>query len=333
MHMNDTAQTLQVYTADMLPAIDGVNTGDALGFASELSLDDSYRLEHDAKPQKLALYALENGHFRIASETGVGTVGATVVIDSCLTFMCDNSQTKDVLVLVEVDETGDVAQIYAMPLAPLDRRDDHRLVRIEVETAPLRFARIASLGFIRGTHLTLSTGQQRRVEELKPGDMLLTRNSGPQPIRWIGQHTLRASGDFAPVKISKGTLNNANDLLVSPDHRLFVYQREDKLGAGRPEVLLRAAHLVNGHSITVQEGGHVDYFQLLFDDHQIVYAEGIAAETLLISPHTRSALPEDIARTLDQKLSRSAHNAIEVKRSLLAGPNAAELLAQASRGK
>ena len=133
------------------------------------------------------------------------------------------------------------------------------------KTPPLRFAQVACVSFTRGTRLSLATGEQRAVEALKIGDKLLTRDDGPQEIRWIGHHTVRALGDFAPVMITKGTLHNENDLLVSPDHRLFVYQREDKLGAGRAEVLLKARHLVNGESVFVQEGGFVDYFQILFE--------------------------------------------------------------------
>tara|TARA_B110000967_G_scaffold63843_1_gene65749 strand:+ start:73 stop:369 length:297 start_codon:yes stop_codon:yes gene_type:complete len=83
-------------------------------------------------------------------------------------------------------------------------------------------------------------------------------------------------------------------LLVSPDHRLFVYQRQDKLGAGRSEVLVKVRHLVNGDSVYRHDGGFVDYFQLLFDKHQIIYAEGIAAESLQIDPRTRAAVPEDV---------------------------------------
>jgi hypothetical protein len=49
-------------------------------------------------------------------------------------------------------------------------------------------------------------------------------------------------GEFAPIVITKGALHNENDLPVSPDHRLFVCQREDKLGAGRSEVLVKVRH-------------------------------------------------------------------------------------------
>ena len=83
-------------------------------------------------------------------------------------------------------------------------------------------------------------------------------------------------GDLDGKKVPMG--HNENDLLVSPDHRLFIYQRSDALGAGRHEVLVRARHLVNGDSVLRDSGGFVDYFQILFDAHQIIYAEALRLE-------------------------------------------------------
>ena len=54
------------------------------------------------------------------------------------------------------------------------------------------------------------------------------------------------------------------------------------------------------------DGGFVDYFQLLFDEHQIIYAEGIAAESLLIDPRTLAAVPEDV-RTANGNSTDHAH--------------------------
>ena len=333
--LSETAQALQVYPAEMLPVSNGANFGDVLSYAADLILDDSYQLAPGAAPLKLGLHALENGHFRVADDTEVGTAGATVVLDSCITLMDMLSQAVECLLLVEVDSEGHVARIYAMPLAPLMPKQDYRLVGIDTDNAPLRFAQVACVSFTRGTKLTMATGEQRAVETLRLGEKILTRDDGPQPVRWIGHHTVRAVGDFAPVMITKGTLHNENDLLVSPDHRLFIYQRSDRLGAGRAEVLLKASHLVNGDTVFVQEGGFVYYFQILFDAHQIVFAEGIAAETLLIDPRTRSALPENVAETLGGTLAGHKHRAqgeFEVGKRLLNRPDAAELLLRASKG-
>lgn len=44
-------------------------------------------------------------------------------------------------------------------------------------------------------------------------------------------------------------------------------------------MLVAAKHLINDHSIRQITGGTVDYIHILFDDHQIIMAEGIASES------------------------------------------------------
>lgn len=329
------AQTIPVYPSRMLRAENGANMGDGLGFAAELVPEDSYALTQGAAPLMLSVHPGEEGRFRIAERSAAGHPGATLVLDSCLTFMTRRSEVIEVLVLVEIDEVGHATEIYALPMAPLEAKTDYLLVGIDTEGALKRFAQLACVSFSRGTHITLASGEQRRVEDLRVGDRVLTRDDGPQPIRWIGHSTTRATGAFAPIVIRAGALHNTGDLVVSPDHRLFIYQRSDALGIGRAELLVKARHLVNGETITVQEGGFVDYFQLLFDAHQIIFAEGIAAETLLADPRTRPAIPRELAerlRAAPQGHEGAEHLEFEVTGSLVDRPDLAEILRRASIG-
>lgn len=326
-------QTLQVHLAQDISVVTGANMGDPLSFAEELEFDDTYEIATNATTHRLMMKGVADGHFEIYKGSRVGTPGHRVIIDSCLTFMTNRSGTIEMLVLVEVDGLGDVAAIYALPLEPLLPRTEYTLVGADTEHARAKFAQVACVSFSRGTKITLATGAQMPIEDLKIGDRVLTRDDGPQPVRWIGSSTTRATGDLAPVRIRKGALNNSDDLVVSPEHRLFIYQRSDALGAGRHEILVRARHLVNGDTITQKDGGFIDYFQLLFDHHQIIYAEGIAAETLLVDTRTRGALPADLADAIENALPDHAqrpHLEFEVAQSLLDHPNMAEILRRAS---
>ena len=77
----------------------------------------------------------------------------------------------------------------------------------------------------------------------------------------------------------------------------------------------------------------MDYFQLLFDGHQIIYAEGIAAESMLVDSRTRPVLPEAISDKLGELLPGHAtrpHAGLDVQKHLLARPDAADLLRKAS---
>ncbi|HBM58183.1 MAG TPA: hypothetical protein DD444_03195 [Citreicella sp.] len=329
------AHSVAIYGADQFRVCEGANLGDGVSFAAELELNDIYQLSPRAEPQRLSLIPAAASPFRLAPGTKTGTPGAALHLDCCLTFMTGSGATTEALVLVETDAQGGVLAVFLLPLGPLVARQDYALVGISTEEALGRFAQAACTAFSRGTAITLATGAQCPVEALRVGDMVLTRDDGPQPIRWIGQRTQRATGDFAPVLIRAGTLNTARDLLVSPDHRLFIYQREDRLGAGRAELLVRARHLVNGHSIRRVDGGFVEYFQMLFDHHQIIYAEGIAAESLLVDSRTRAALPGELTPALAALLprhSQSNQSGFEVQEALLRRSDAADLLRRASTG-
>jgi hypothetical protein len=320
-------QTILVYPARDFTVIDGVADGDPVSFADELVMDDVYQLGESAARASLALALSAGGQVaNVAAHSGIGRPGNVVHFDSCLTFMAPDGTTIEALVLVEVEDAA-VASVYLLPLGVLEARTGYRLVGVDRQTATTRFAEVACVSFTRGTHITLASGEQTPIEELKVGDRVLTRDDGPQPIRWIGQNTIRAVGAFAPVMIRQGALHNENDLILSPDHRIFVYQRQDRLGAGRAEILVKVRHLVNGTSVVQLDGGFVEYFQLLFDDHQIIYAEGIAAESLLIDPRTRAALPEGVGRT--RHVYRQ-HLGYEVQESLLSAPDAVDLLRRAS---
>jgi len=328
------AASIPVFRARDLTCVHGANEGDDLTFAEELTLDDTYWFSDTARQVRLGIESSDSGAITVGEDTGVGTAGASLHLDSCLTFMSPDGTTTEVLILVEVDMFGDAAAVYALPLAPLTAKTDYTLVGIDIEDAARKFAEVACVSFTRGTRITLASGAQRVIEKLSVGDRVLTRDNGVQEIRWIGHSTVRAVGEFAPIVIKAGALNNEADLVVSPDHRLFIYQREDAIGAGRRELLVKARHLVNGDTVIQQDGGFVEYYQLLFDGHEIIYAEGIAAETLLVDTRTRAALPPELDEVLARALpghTDRPHLQYEVQKALLDQPDAAEILRSASR--
>ncbi|NDV01121.1 Hint domain-containing protein [Pseudoroseicyclus tamaricis] len=326
-------ETLPVYRADDFTVIHGVAEGEPVSFADELIIDDSYALARAASRAELRLERQESA-FRVLPGSAVGEAGRIVHLDSCLTLMGSGGDTLEALILVEVED-GAAEAIYLLPLAPLAAEAEYRLVGIDRHAATRRFAEVACVAFARGTRMTMATGEQRPIETLRPGDRLLTRDDGARPLLWMGQRTLRAQGDFAPVLIRKGALNNENDLVLAPDNRVFVWQRQDAIGAGRSELLVKARHLVNGETVVRVEGGFVDYFQLLFEQHQIIFAEGIAAESLLVDPRTREALPDEVREGLMQGApghGARAHLSYDVAESLLSSPDAVELLRRAAVG-
>jgi hypothetical protein len=145
------------------------------------------------------------------------------------------------------------------------------------------------LCFAQGTWITTPSGQVP-IEELAAGDMVVTMDHGPQPIRWIGSSKRPATGNLAPILIRKGALGNTRDLRVSPQHRMLLSGWHAEVLFGEREMLATAKSLVNDHSILREEGDEVEYFHMLFDTHEIVYAEGAPSESFHPGPEDWKAL-------------------------------------------
>ena len=147
--------------------------------------------------------------------------------------------------------------------------------------------------FVAGTMIATPNGEAR-VEQLVPGDLVMTQDDGPQPLRWIGQRTVAAAGKFAPICVRANTFGSHRELLVSPEHRILVRDSLAELLFGEAEVLVAAKDLVNDRSVRARAGGEVTYVHLMFDKHQVVFSEGLATESFLPGPQTEKSFEKDI---------------------------------------
>lgn len=315
-----TGFSCQLFRAAEFQATSGANFGDPVADADVLCAGDVYQLIRDAQPLSLRLVQPQGtarhrvGAQTVADGSEVGQPGDQVTISSRLTLMAPDGDKVDMLILRHHGPGGPVA-LYAMPLAPMSARTDYTLLRCEADPDNVRLSDIACVSFGRGTMITLADGRQTAIEALVPGDRILTRDHGPQPLRWIGRATLRALGSFAPVVITRGTLGNEADLIVSQQHRVFLYHRKRPAGLRTAELLVQSKHLVDNSSVFLREGGFVDYFSLVFDSHEIIYAEGIPAESLMVNPATVARLPEGLAEEVQAQfpdLSQRQHFGTEL---------------------
>ncbi|MEL6648414.1 MAG: Hint domain-containing protein, partial [Pseudomonadota bacterium] len=132
--------------------------------------------------------------------------------------------------------------------------------------------------FVRGTQIATRRGSVP-IEELKVGDEVITMDHGFKVLRWIGSTTVPATGAFAPVVIRKGVMGNERDLRVSPQHRMLVRGWHVELMFDQKEALVPAKALINDETVFALEGGTVEYLHMMFDRHELVYAEGIPSES------------------------------------------------------
>lgn len=162
--------------------------------------------------------------------------------------------------------------------------------------------------FAAGTHILTATGN-RPVETLRPGDMIVTRDHGPLPLRWTGRRRTVAAGAHAPVVIAAGAMGNDRDLVVSQQHRMLVTGWRPDMLFGAAEVLVAAKHLVDGDLVTVENGGEVVYHHLCLDRHAIIYAEGAPTESFLPGEEGLASLTADQRTDLLAAMPELRHRA------------------------
>ncbi len=134
--------------------------------------------------------------------------------------------------------------------------------------------------FAQGTRIATTTGE-RYIEQLQSGDLVLTRDNGSQPLAWVAHRTVPATGAFAPVVLPAGVLGNTRDLVLSPQHRMVISGARAELFFGETEVMVPAIYLAEQGLGYRKPGGEVTYYHLMFDQHEVIYSEGVASESYL----------------------------------------------------
>lgn len=300
------AHAVAVFPAALLPVLSGANAGDPMPAPADSIDGDYYRLAEGAQPLTLMLDLDRGGPAagRLAPGSEAGQAGDPVRLEGRLSLMAPDGDLVEVLVLALPEVR------VALPLSPLRPKLSYTLIAADPTPGPIRLADAVAGAFARGTRIALADGRQVAVEDLSPGDAVITRDHGAQPLRWKGDVVLRAEGGFAPVTVRPGVMGNPGPLSVSPHHRLFLYRRDARALAGAAELLVQARHLVDGQTILRHEGGFVEYFSLVFDAHEVIYAEGVPCESLMVCPSVLTRLPEDLAAPLAEAfpgLSQRSH--------------------------
>jgi Hint domain len=135
--------------------------------------------------------------------------------------------------------------------------------------------------FLRGTKI-LTTEGERKIEDLAVGDLLPTMLGGPRPVQWIGRYPYKKSDPSKPWAESARAVRIARSALAPsvPHADLYVTAAHSLLFDG---VLVPAELLINETTITryEPEDDEVEFFHVKLESHDVVYAEGALAETLL----------------------------------------------------
>lgn len=151
--------------------------------------------------------------------------------------------------------------------------------------------------FVSGTMILTDNGP-KPVEDLEQGDLVHTKDNGLKPIRWVGRTThSNLSHKFLPVRVRAGALGVGmpeKDLYVSQQHRILVKSKIAVRMMAFDEVLIPANKLLEIEGIDIVEDyGHVTYVHFLFDQHEIVFANGAEAESLFTGPEAMKIVPKE----------------------------------------
>lgn len=134
------------------------------------------------------------------------------------------------------------------------------------------------------------------VDWLRPGDAVITADHGPQPLAWIG----RANSRSVPLAVSlpPGSLGAdlpAQLLRISAATGILMSGSQLDLHFAESEMLARAGEIAD-HRGTVPVG---PAYHLVLDAHDLILAEGLWVETVLLDAETAGVLASTPdARTL-----------------------------------
>jgi hypothetical protein len=160
--------------------------------------------------------------------------------------------------------------------------------------------------FTTGTHISTKIGPIK-VENLAQGMQVLTFDGTYKTLKKlfrkaVSHATLRNNPKLYPVRICAGAMGGGlphQDILVSRQHRMVVSSPITKRMFDAETVLIAAIKLTKMPSIYVDTSvTSVEYFHLLFDDHEVVFAEGAPSESLFLGAEAVKTLPIDSLQEL-----------------------------------
>ena len=212
------------------------------------------------------------------------TPGASAVAEQTITDVA----WGDEFVVKGANFTGDTATLVGTALTVKDASNATVFTMDDVSLQPGFTGTFVASGdaieavcYARGTMIRTPAGELP-VEKLRPGKHVITLVEGEpvaRPVKWLGRRRIELVSHprpetVAPIRIQRSAFADNmphRDLVVSPDHAIFV-----------DGMLICARQLVNGTTIRQElDWTAVDYYHVELDQHAILFAEGLPAESYI----------------------------------------------------
>lgn len=156
----------------------------------------------------------------------------------------------------------------------------------------------AAVCFTNGTRIETVTGPIL-VEDLKPGTLVRVLDGGYRPLRKqlvrdFGLAELADNPHLHPVSIDKGALGSGlpwRKLCVSRQHRMLINGPICQRMFETQSVLVPAHRLAGLPGCWIEAPDQpLSYHHLVFDQHEIVFAEGAASESFFPGPEAMKSV-------------------------------------------
>lgn len=151
--------------------------------------------------------------------------------------------------------------------------------------------------FTPGTMIATPEGE-RAAETLRPGDLVMTKDAGPQPLGWTGQSTVSGTGAHTPITLAPELTGARRPLTVSPQHRMLFTDWRAELMYGDSQVFIPASHLLGFAGAEATPTAQVTYIHLMLEQHHVIYAEGAGTESFHLAEEGIKALHPDAQEEL-----------------------------------
>ncbi|MEJ8560752.1 Hint domain-containing protein [Yoonia sp. GPGPB17] len=266
---------------------------------------------------------IDPDQFGVATFAGGGTVGSlqpgseTTVYSETEFELTAPGQTTIMLFQIEIE--GQL--VGFLPTTPLVPGVVYSYVASNTVPGPgnetLYDDIVGAVCFTQGTLIETPEGQ-KPIEVLCEGDAVKTQD-GIARIRWIGSRkygavALSENPKLLPIRICAGALGHGlplRDLWVSRQHWMLVSSKIVERVCGTTEALIAAIKLTKVRGILVDENAQeVEYYHMLFDRHEIVFAEGAPSESLFTGPEAMKSLSSQARNeilTIFPELRNSEH--------------------------
>lgn len=177
--------------------------------------------------------------------------------------------------------------------------------------------------FAGGTLIDTENGPVA-VENLEPGAAVRVLDGSLRPLRFCLQSdlsaaALRSNPHLRPVRVVRGALGHGlplRDLRISRQHRMLVSSRIARRMFGVDQVLIPAVRLTGLPGCFIEETpSAIAYFHLVFDRHEVVFANGTPSESFYFAgaddptmpPQTRQEEPATLFGIAPDKIGDLPH--------------------------